>query len=151
LRPKLFLHANLVIAAIYVAILDNRVAVNLPKDVSSAALGAGLPETSLTDLLEAVSAGTTSAMEAVPGINENIMTAVFNAVKTAYSQSFRTVFLVSIAFGGLAVVAAFASVPVDEKLDNAVAAKLSGTGADNEVQNEEEKEEYGRSRVEVSS
>lgn len=90
-------------------------------------------------------------MESVPGINEDIIAVVSNAVKTAYSQSFQTIFLVSIVFGGLAVMAAFASVAVDEKLNNAVAAKLSGRNTNNEVQIEEEKKEYGRSRVEVSS
>ena len=67
------------------------------------------------------------------------MVVVADAVKTAYSQSFQTVFLASIAFGGAAVIAALFSVSVDEKLDNVVAAKLSGTGASQEALNGTEK------------
>ncbi|KAJ5668718.1 hypothetical protein N7462_009788 [Penicillium macrosclerotiorum] len=132
--------AGTIATAIYVAILDNRVAVDLPRDVSAAAVKAGLATSSLTDLLEAVAAGTTAALEAVPGMTDSILTAVSNAEKTAYSQSFRTVFLASIAFGGLAIIAAFLSVPVDDKLNNVVAAKLSGTGASQEELQTNEKE-----------
>jgi hypothetical protein len=68
-------------------------------------------------------------MTKFPGITEKIILAITEAVKTAYSQSFSTVFLVSITFGGLSLIAALASVSVDDKLDNAIAAKLSGVGA----------------------
>ncbi|KAJ5106234.1 hypothetical protein N7456_002909 [Penicillium angulare] len=133
--------AGTIATAIYVAILDNRIAETLPDDVSAAALNAGLPKSSLTDLLTAVSAGSASAMEAVPGISDKIILIVTSATKTAYSQAYRTVFLASIAFGGLAIVAAFFSVPMDDKLNNAVAAKLSETGASQEELTHNEKEE----------
>lgn len=124
-------------AVIYVAILDNRVASTLPSDVSEAALNAGLPKTSLTALLEAVS--DSNSMAKIPGITEKIIIAVTDAVKTAYSESFSTVFLVSITFGGLSIIAALASVSVDDKLDNVIAAKLSGAGASQDEINREEK------------
>lgn len=78
-------------------------------------------------------------MASVPSITEKIIIAVADAVKTAYSQSFRIVFLASIAFGGMAVVAALLSVSVDERLDSTVAAKLSGAGASEEALNDAEK------------
>ncbi|GLA13952.1 hypothetical protein AnigIFM62618_011370 [Aspergillus niger] len=118
--------AGTIATAIYVAILDNRVTVDLPRDVSAAALNAGLPSSSLTDLLEAVSAGTTAAYEAVPGMTNGILGAVTEAVKTAYSQSFRTVFLASIAFGGLSVIAACFAEGVDGRFTGDVAARLKG-------------------------
>ncbi|KAJ5937122.1 hypothetical protein N7466_003572 [Penicillium verhagenii] len=132
--------AGTIATAIYVAILDSRIAKNLPDDVSAAALDAGLPKSSLAQLLTAVSTGSATATEAVPGITENIILVVTNATKTAYSQAFRTVFLASIAFGGAAIVAALLSVPMDDKLNNAVAAKLSGTEASQEelIHNEKE-------------
>lgn len=71
-------------------------------------------------------------MDQIPGITESIILAGTNAVKTAYSESFRTVFLVSITFGGLSVIAALVSVSVDDRLDNVIAAKLAGTGSSQE-------------------
>lgn len=87
----------------------------------------------MTDLLEAVSAGSVAAYDAVPGMTTTILSAVMDAVKTAYSQSFRTVFLVSIAFGGLSVITSLFSAPVDDRFTNDVAAKLSSGGASNQV------------------
>lgn len=69
-------------------------------------------------------------MASVPGITDRIISAVDNASKSAYSQAYTTVFLVSIAFGGLAIIAALASVSVDDKLNNKVAAKLAGYGSE---------------------
>lgn len=120
-------------AAIYVAILDNRIAVNLPTDVADAVIPAGLPSSSLVAFLEALSSTDADALTSVPGVTPSIIAIGLNAVKTAYSESFRTVFLASIAFGGLAVVAALFSVNVDKELNNAVAAKLAGTGASEEA------------------
>ncbi|KAJ5152785.1 uncharacterized protein N7482_009263 [Penicillium canariense] len=120
---------------IYIAILNNRVAATLPSEVSKAALNAGLPKSSLASLFEALSEGT--SMEKITGITEKIMLAVADAAKTAYSESFRTVFLVSITFGALSLIAALGSVSVDDKLDNVVAAKLSGAGASQEEIHEE--------------
>ncbi|PYI08054.1 siderophore iron transporter [Aspergillus sclerotiicarbonarius CBS 121057] len=125
--------AGTISTAIYVAILDNRIAVDVPKDVSAAAVKAGLPSSSMTDLLEAVSAGTAAAYEAVPGMTTTILAAVMDAVKTGYSQSFRTVFLVSVAFGGLSVITSLFSASVDDRFTNDVAAKLSNAGASDEV------------------
>ena len=113
-------------AAIYVAILDSRLTDTLPTDVSAAALKAGLPKSSLVELLKAITAGAPAAMKAVPGINAQIIAAATEASKTAYSQAFSTVFLASIAFGGLAIIASLVSVPIDGEFNNVVAAKLSG-------------------------
>lgn len=75
----------------------------------------------------------------VPGMTDQISAIVANAVQTAYSNSIQTVFLASIAFGGMAIIAAFFTVPVDDKLNNIVAAKLAGTGASDEALNDIEK------------
>ncbi|RAL02180.1 trichothecene efflux pump [Aspergillus ibericus CBS 121593] len=120
--------AGTIATAIYIAILDARIATTLPNTISTAATNAGLPSTSLTDLLDAVSVGTTTAYDAVPGMTTTILAAVAEAVKTAYSLSFRTVFLASIAFGGLSVVTALFSAPVDECFTGDVAARLVGNG-----------------------
>ncbi|KAK5806086.1 hypothetical protein VI817_000344 [Penicillium citrinum] len=124
--------------SIYIAVLHGRVAVNLPRDVSAAALSAGLPGSSLSNFLDAFAIHKSSAIERVPGVTNRIIVAATDASKTAYSQSFRTVFLVSISFGVLSTIAAMLSVSVDDKLDNAIAAKLLGTDASQESINDDQ-------------
>ena len=76
----------------------------------------------------------------MPGVTNRVIVAATDASKTAYSQSFRTVFLVSITFGCLSTIAALLSVSVDDKLDNAVAARLLGTHSSQEtINNDQEK------------
>ena len=124
------------IASIYVAILTNRLTTNLG-EVPEIAISAGLPASSVATLMEDIAGSL--PISTVPGMTDQISAIVVNAVKTAYSQSFQTVFLASITFGGMAVVAAFFTVPVDDELNNTVAAKLAGTGASDEALNDIEK------------
>ena len=57
------------------------------------------------------------------------------------SHQDRILFLASIAFGGLAIIAALVSVPIDQHLDNVVAAKLAGSGESEEALQSNEKNE----------
>ena len=113
-------------AAIYVSILTNRLTQTIPKNVSPAALSAGLPSRDLPDLFAAISAGTATAMEQVPGITPNVIAAVEAALKVAYAQAFKTVYLTSIAFGGLAIIAALFTTSVDDLMTDFVARKIQG-------------------------
>lgn len=65
-------------------------------------------------------------MEGVPGITPRIIAAVGDAVKMAYSQAFKTVYLTSIAFGGLALIAALFITSIDDLMTDFVARKLRG-------------------------
>jgi hypothetical protein len=122
--------ADYAIVSIYVAVLSRRVAINLPKDVSSAAISAGLPSASVPAALEAVANGTAAALEAVPGINPAIEAAIANGVKTAYADSFKIVYLVTIAFSGIAFIAALFTSDIDSLLNDYVSRRIAGTGAD---------------------
>jgi ABC-type thiamin/hydroxymethylpyrimidine transport system permease subunit len=124
------------IASIYVAILTNRLTTNLG-EIPEIAISAGLPASSVATLMEDIAGSL--PISTVPGMTDQISAIVVNAVKTAYSQSFQTVFLASIAFGGMAVIAAVFTVPVDDELNNTVAAKLAGAGASDEALNDIEK------------
>lgn len=107
-------------------ILTNRLTTTLPANVAPAALKAGLPTADLPALFAAIAAGTPTAMEAVPGINPSVIAAVGDAIKVAYSQAFKTVYLTSIAFGGLAVIAALFITSIDGLLTDFVARKIRG-------------------------
>lgn len=113
-------------ASIYVSILTNRLTTTLPANVAPAALSAGLPSADLPALFAAIAAGTATAMEAVPGITPTVIAAVGDAVKVAYSQAFKTVYLTSIAFGGLSIIAALFITSVDHLMTDFVARKIRG-------------------------
>ena len=65
-------------------------------------------------------------MEAVPGITPTVIAAVGDAVKVAYSQAFKTVYLTSIAFGGLSIIAALFITSIDHLMTDFVARKIRG-------------------------
>ncbi|KAF4625847.1 hypothetical protein G7Y89_g12321 [Cudoniella acicularis] len=118
---------------IYVTILTNRLKTTIPENVIPAAENAGLPTSSLDSLFAALTAGTAAALQKVPGITTDIIAAVGEAVKTADSQAFKTVYLTSIAFGGLSIIAALCASNVDEKLTDQVARRFRGTNNVDEV------------------
>lgn len=88
--------------AVYFNILQNTLTKELPIKVGLAALKAGVPLTDIKDLVIAVAYQNTTALASYSPI---ILTAVTEAYKDAYVEGFRMIYLVSIAFGGSAVVA----------------------------------------------
>ncbi|KAI9729356.1 MAG: hypothetical protein M1834_006879 [Cirrosporium novae-zelandiae] len=115
---------------IYMSILTNRLGTTIPSNIIPAALSAGLPGSEIPTLLKALTAAagtpSPSSLTSVPGITSQIISAVDLAVKTAYAQAFRTVYLASIAFGGLALVAALFSKDIAHLMTDHVARKLRG-------------------------
>ena len=89
-------------------------AVELPKAVVPAVENAGLPASSVPALFAAMTNGTTAALEKVPGVSAKILGAMATAVQDANSQSFKVVYLSSLAFGGVAIISAFFATNVDE-------------------------------------
>jgi len=112
-----------VATAIYSTILSNKLGKYVPKYVTSAALGAGLPQSSLPDLFTNLTAGT---LNLVPGINTRITEAVVAANANAAAQSFKYVWYAVIAFGCLAIIASSLTVDYGEYLTDDVARKMHG-------------------------
>ncbi|OBT82408.1 hypothetical protein VE02_08399 [Pseudogymnoascus sp. 03VT05] len=112
-----------VATSLYVSILNNQVTKYLPRYVTPAATEAGLPTSSLADLFAGITAGSFSKVE---GITPAIEEAVGHAVKRAYSMSFRIVFLCTLPFGAIILVAAILSPNVEDYLTDDVARKLQG-------------------------
>jgi hypothetical protein len=77
-----------VFTSVFVAIINNKAPAELTKRVVPAALNAGLPETSLPALAEAVSLGTAAAYAAVPGITNTIIAQVKTAVGYGYAAAY---------------------------------------------------------------
>jgi hypothetical protein len=87
---------------VYTTILSNRLAATIPALVPAAAVGAGLPASSVPTLIAAL--GGLSHFADVKGLNDTILAAATEAYKDANVQAFRTVFLSTLAFNGLAVI-----------------------------------------------
>jgi MFS family permease len=94
-----------VAVAIYTAILSSKSASLSAKYIPKAVLDAGLPASSLTALFEAIAAGTSTALSSVPGMSIEVESALTSAQKDAFSGATKIVFLVTISFGSLGVVA----------------------------------------------
>jgi len=91
--------------AIYYNIFQNKVTGVLPTNVATAAVGAGLSPAEIPALLGALLTKNQTAILSIPGISPNIVLASEGAVQDSYVSGFRKVYLVSIAFGGAAVLA----------------------------------------------
>jgi len=117
--------AGAIATSMYSSILTTEASRFLPRYVPSAAVAAGLPSSSVPTLMAALTAGDLSA---VPGIDDNIAAVVDQATKQAYSMSFRTVFLCTLPFGAIVLVAAALAPNVEDYLTDEVARKLHKPG-----------------------
>ena len=95
-----------VATAIYTAILTNRFANQLPVKMAPVIQSHNLSPSTAKALLDAAALNTAEAYAAVSGVSEAVIAEAAMAVKLAYVQAFKLVFLVAIAFGCLAITAA---------------------------------------------
>lgn len=111
--------------AVYSTILTNRLTTTLPATVGGAAVAAGLPAADVPAVLAAASKGT---LAEVPGITIAIITAVTQALPIAYSQAFKTVYLASLGFGGIAIIGSLLTKDPKKHLTGKVERRMHGRG-----------------------
>ncbi|KAL3477273.1 fungal trichothecene efflux pump [Aspergillus californicus] len=116
--------------AVYTSVLDNKLKTNIPQYVTPAAISAGLPESSLSALLAALSGGTSTAE--IPGATEGVIAAATAALKLAYSASFKIVFYCTIPFSVILIVSSCFVPNMEEFVHYDVARRLQGRGSDEE-------------------
>ncbi|CAG9993119.1 unnamed protein product [Clonostachys byssicola] len=127
-----------VLVAIYTTILSNRLTQTTSSLVPPALIDAGLPAGSVSDFLTIISTSGTSAPSSVyasvSGITDNIVAAGVRAYKVANSDAYRTVYLSTIAFSGLAIILTFFAPNTEKYMTDHVAATLNqeGTTTDEE-------------------
>jgi hypothetical protein len=109
--------------SIYSTVLANRVALNVPEYVTAAASQAGLSDDAIPSLIAGLSG--TGSLEAVSGLNDEILAAASDAFQTAYSKSFQVVYLISISFGGLAIIAALCSPNLESSFSESISRKMN--------------------------
>ncbi|OAA65684.1 Fungal trichothecene efflux pump [Niveomyces insectorum RCEF 264] len=88
-------------------------------NVDAVAQQFNLPPSSWTALVTAAKTNTAKAYAAVPGMTDAIEAAASLAVKQSYVQAFKLVYLVAIAFGGVAVIAALFTKNTDSRKKSA--------------------------------
>ncbi|KEF56795.1 uncharacterized protein A1O9_06985, partial [Exophiala aquamarina CBS 119918] len=110
--------------AIYSSLFSNKVGQDLLPRVAAAVVPAGLPVSSVEDFILALTSGSLSAIETVPGTTPEIIATGVDALGGVYSSAFRLIYLVGMAFGLLACLGACFVIGVDEKLTKQVAVKL---------------------------
>lgn len=71
-----------------------------------AAIEAGLPQTSLPALFQAIASQSPAAFAAVPGFTDEIQVAVSRSLIEAYSWAFKFVYYAALAIGGVSIIAA---------------------------------------------
>ncbi|CAK7202067.1 hypothetical protein SEUCBS139899_004787 [Sporothrix eucalyptigena] len=125
--------------SIYVSVYSARLPVFIDRDVTAAATNAGLPASSLPDVFTALNNGTTAALDAVPGMNSTIAQAVTDGNLLGYHQAFKLVFLSTIAFGGIAIIASFFVQDVSMYLNNFVNKTIHRPGNEGQAQRGGEK------------
>lgn len=110
-------------ATVYSVILSSRLAQTIPAQVIPAVVNAGLPASSAADFIAAFSIGS-SAFAAIPNITPNIIAVGTVAYKEANASAYRTVFLSTIAFTGVAIIATLFLPDIDHLLTGKVATTL---------------------------
>jgi MFS family permease len=110
--------------AVYVAILTNRLTSTIPAEVSPALVSAGLPADSVPGFLAAITAGTSNAFAAVPGVTASIIATGMRAYREANADAYRTVYLATIAFSGVAVILTWFAPNTDHLMTGKIAATL---------------------------
>lgn len=97
-----------VATAIYTAILNTKFDATLPPLMTTAIINSGVSfsETLLSDLEAAAQLNTVQAYTSVDGVSSALAIAAKEAMTKAYEQSFRLVYLCTIGFGCLALLAA---------------------------------------------
>jgi hypothetical protein len=112
--------------AVYTTTLNNRLNETIPARVNAVATGLGLPASSLAALGAALRGN--AGYDAVPGMTDAIRAAVQEPYRFAFRDAAKTVFLVSLAFSGTALILSFFTTNNDESTADYVAAGMHGKG-----------------------
>jgi hypothetical protein len=92
----------------------------LQEYVVPAILEAGLPESSVSQLLSAATKGSQAALTAVPGMTDEILRVTNNSVADAYGKSFAYVYYSALALGAVCIIAAASLRDFDQYLTDHV-------------------------------
>lgn len=110
-------------AAIFTTVLNNRLASTVPQLVPPALMEAGLPAASVPEFVRLLSVDR-SMLSSVPGTNSTIIEIGVEMFKVANARAYSTVFLTTLAFSGLGVIASLMTPEIESKLHEKVSCRL---------------------------
>jgi len=94
-----------VFTAVATAAMNSRLDKYIPTYTAKAALEAGLPKSSLTEFITALTSEDTAALQKVAGVSSHIIEAGTMALKQAYADGIRVVYIIAAPFGVVAIIA----------------------------------------------
>lgn len=97
--------ASTVFTAVFSAAANARLERYIPQYVSKAALQAGLPKSSIEAFVKALSSDDSAALESIKGVNLEIINSGVRALKQAYADGFRVIYIIAVLFGVVACIA----------------------------------------------
>ena len=114
--------------------MTNRLGETIPQQVPPALIKAGLPATSVPAFMQAFALGA-DAFTKVPGVTAQILAVGVRSYKEASADAYRTVYLSTIAFSGLAIILTWWAPNTDDLMSEKVAATLhhEAQGSDEKV------------------
>ncbi|KAJ4357492.1 uncharacterized protein N0V89_002068 [Didymosphaeria variabile] len=125
-----------VASTIYSVVLASRTTTELTRQVPGAVVAAGLPAGSVSAYMTAIAAGgSETLLSKIDGLTPEVLAAGTQAYRWAYTDAYKTIFLVSLAFGGLAIIASFFIPDVDHLMGGKVAATLTGREKERKTEN----------------
>ncbi|KAF4983581.1 hypothetical protein FZEAL_1031 [Fusarium zealandicum] len=105
--------------SVYTTILTNVQSTQMGKLVHSAAISAGLPSSSVEQLLAALPLGS-AALQEVPGITSEIIAAAGKAFQQSYVAGIRTTCLSSLSFGVIGIIACLCCQDIGHKMNDKI-------------------------------
>lgn len=128
-------------AVIAIAILTTTLRIrpkeNIPAQVIPAAKAAGLPPSSIENLIAGLGGTIPLDTKNVPGLTPRILGVATEAYKVANANAFSTVFLVSFAFGGLRMILCWFVAQNDASVENYVAGHIHKTSEEKALEEEQ--------------
>lgn len=118
--------------AVIYAIINSRLASQYAGDVASAAIAAGLPASSVGALLKSMTGATSTVArgQGVPGTNETIMTAAWDASHWSYAKAYRLGWWSVVPFVAMATIAVACMHGVKELMTERVEATVENEAYD---------------------
>lgn len=94
-----------VFTAIFSAAVGALLQKYIPEYVAKAALQAGLPKSAIEAFVKALASDNSAALEGVKGVNVQIINSGVHALKQAYADGYRVVYIIAVPFGVVACIA----------------------------------------------
>jgi hypothetical protein len=117
-----------IMAAVFVAILGNKAPAKILAYVPPAAIDAGLPESSLPELFEAIGAGTPTALAQVSGMTPQINGAVETSLSNAYAAAYAYVYYAAVAVACVGLVACICVKDYDDLFTSHIPRQIYASG-----------------------